>query len=118
SRLECIFRRGVEGIAAPARPLLLAAAAEPLGDPVLVRRAAERLGIDIAAADSTDGLLTIDGSVTFRHPLVRSAVYGSAPADQRRSVHLALAEATDREVDPDRRAWHLAAAALAPDEEV
>ncbi len=118
SRLEQSFRRRVEGVSAAARPLLLVAAAEPVGDPVLVRRAAERLGIDIAAADSTDGLLTIDGSVTFRHPLVRSAVYGSAPADQRRSVHLALAEATDRDVDPDRRAWHLAAAALAPDEEV
>ena len=56
--------------------------------------------------------------VTFRHPLVRSAVYGSAAIEDRRAVHLALAEATDREADPDRRAWHLAAAAAGPNEEV
>lgn len=118
TRLENSFRRRVEAIPAATRLLVLVAAAEPVGDSVLVRRAAERLGIDIAAAHPTDGLLTIEESVRFRHPLVRSAVYRSAPADQRRSVHLALAEATDGEVDPDRRAWHLAAAALAPDEAV
>ena len=118
SRLEESFRRRVEAIPAPARLLSLVAAAEPVGDPVLVLRAAERIGIDVSAAQATDGLLTIEGAVRFRHPLVRSAVYRSAPVDQRRSVHLALADATDREVDPDRRAWHLAAAALAPDEAV
>jgi DNA-binding CsgD family transcriptional regulator len=118
TRLENSFRRRVDAIPAAARLLLLVAAAEPVGDPVLVRRAAERLGIDIAAVHTTDGLLTIEESVRFRHPLVRSAVYRSAPADQRRNVHLALAEATDEEVDPDRRAWHLAAAARAPDEAV
>jgi DNA-binding CsgD family transcriptional regulator/tetratricopeptide (TPR) repeat protein len=118
TRLEESFQHRVAAIPAAARRLLLVAAAEPVGDPLLVWRAAERLGIETAAADATDGLLTIDEAVRFRHPLVRSAVYRSAPADQRRKVHLALAEATDREVDPDRRAWHLAAAAPAPDEAV
>ena len=118
TRLEESFRRRVDAIPAAARLLLLVAAAEPVGDPMLVQRAAKRLGIDIAAAHPTDGLLTIEESVRFRHPLVRSAIYRSASADQRSSVHLALAEATDGEVDPDRRAWHLAAAARAPDEAV
>jgi DNA-binding CsgD family transcriptional regulator len=100
--------------------LLLLAAADPTGDPLLLWRAAERLGIPAeAAADSgAEGLLSISDQVTFRHPLVRSAAYGSAPSEQKRSVHLALAEVTDRAADPDRRAWHLAAAASGPDEEV
>ena len=118
TRLEESFQHRVEALPAAARRLMLVAAAEPVGDPLLVWRAAERLGLEIAEADATDGLLTIEESVRFRHPLVRSAVYRSAPVEQRRHVHLALAEATDREVDPDRRAWHLAAAAPAPDEAV
>ena len=103
-----------------ARRLLLVAAAEPIGDPLLLWRAAGRLGIGPAAADGAEahGLLMIGERVTFRHPLVRSAMYRSAPVEDRRAVHLALAEATDRVVDPDRRAWHLAAAAAGPDEEV
>ena len=79
-------------------------------------------GSDISPAAAgraaADGLLAIGERVTFRHPLVRSAVYRSAAVETRRAVHLALAEATDREVDPDRRAWHLAAAASGPDESV
>src|SRR4029077_14326337 len=95
------------------------AAADPVGDPLLLWRAAEKLGISAqGVADmETDGLLTLGEQVTFRHPLVRSAVYGTAPAQQRRAVHSALAEATDRRADADRRAWHLAAAASGPDEE-
>jgi hypothetical protein len=77
--------------------LLLVAAAEPVGDPLLLWRAAERLGIAAAAVDTdTDAALTFGDQVTFRHPLVRSAVYRSAPLQQRRAVHLALAEVTDR----------------------
>jgi hypothetical protein len=100
--------------------VLLVAAAEPLGDPLLLERAAERFGIGREAADVAEaqGLLAIGERVTFRHPLVRSAVYRSAEAEDRRAVHSALAEVTDREADPDRRAWHLAAAAVWPDEQV
>jgi DNA-binding CsgD family transcriptional regulator len=102
------------------RRLMLIAAAEPLGDPLLLWRAAERLGIGPAAAEAAeaDGLLALGERVTFRHPLVRSAVYRSATPAERRAVHLAIAEATDGASDPDRRAWHLAAAAAGPDEEV
>ena len=114
------FRRRMEALAADTRSLLLVAAAEPAGDSVLVWRAAGRLGIPASAAEaaSADGLLEIGARVRFRHPLVRSAVYSSASVPQRRAAHLALAEVTDPGRDPDRRAWHLAAAALGPDEEV
>ncbi|HTU84171.1 MAG TPA: AAA family ATPase [Solirubrobacteraceae bacterium] len=119
-RIEESFTRRLEALSEDARRLLLVAAADPVGDPVLLWRAAEQLGIEPGAADHAhrDGLLAINERVTFRHPLVRSAVYGSARAEDRRAVHLALAEVTDREVDPDRRAWHLAAAAAGPDEQV
>ena len=119
-RIEESFRRRLETLAPDARRLLLVAAAEPVGDPLLLWRAAQQLGLERTAADaaSTEGLLAIDERVTFRHPLVRSAVYESAAVDDRRAVHLALAEVIDREVDPDRRAWHLAAAAMGADEEV
>ena len=119
-RIEESFIRRLEPLADETRRLLLVAAAEPVGDPLLLWRAAERLGIGPAAAYAAEaeGLLAIGGRVTFRHPLVRSAMYRSAAAQDRRAVHLALAEATDGETDPDRRAWHLAAAAAGPDEEI
>lgn len=116
-RIEQSFLREADALPAPTRQLLLVAAAEPVGDPVLVRRAADQLGIDAAFAE-IDGLLSLGERVTFRHPLVRSALYGSASATERRAVHLALAGATDSAADPDRRAWHLAAAASGPDEAV
>jgi DNA-binding CsgD family transcriptional regulator len=119
-RIEESFVRRLEPLADDTRRLLLVAAAEPVGDPLLLWRAAGRLGIGPAAAYAAEeeGLLAIGGRVTFRHPLVRSAMYRSAAAHDRRAVHLALAEATDGEADPDRRAWHLAAAAAGPDEEI
>jgi DNA-binding CsgD family transcriptional regulator len=103
-----------------ARRLLLVAAADPVGDPALVWRAAERLGIAQSAADTVESedLLALSPRVVFRHPLVRSAVYGAARLNERRDAHRALAEATDPEIDPDRRAWHRAQAAATPDEDV
>ena len=98
---------------------MLVAAAEPTGEPALVWRAAERLGIGteavVPAADA--GLLTIGERVTFRHPLVRSAMYRAASPADRRAAHQALADATDPQADPDRRAWHRAQATPGPDEE-
>ena len=119
-RIEESFRRRVEVLPAATRRLMLVAAAEPAGGPALVWRAAERLGIGAGAAwpAADAGLLTIGGRVTFRHPLVRSAVYRTAPAPDRRAAHQALADATDPRADPDRRAWHRAQATPGPDEEV
>ena len=118
-RIEESFVRRLAALPEDVRLLLLVAAAEPVGDPLLLMRASEQLGISVSAVDTAaDGLLELGERVTFRHPLVRSAVYRSAGAKERRAAHLALAEATDRDVDPERRAWHLASAAAGPDEEV
>jgi DNA-binding CsgD family transcriptional regulator/tetratricopeptide (TPR) repeat protein len=117
-RIEDSYLRQLEALPTDARRLLLMAAADPVGDPLLLRRACERLGIALSAVDETNGLLALDERVIFRHPLARAAVYRSAGASDRRAVHLVLAEATNQDVDPDRRAWHLAAAAPGPDEEV
>ena len=112
------FTRRVTSLPADARLLILLAAADQTGDIGLVWRAAERLGIGEAAAQTVadEGLLTVGARVVFRHPLVRSAVYEAADVEARRQAHLALAQATDPEADPDRRAWHLAQAAAAPDD--
>jgi DNA-binding CsgD family transcriptional regulator len=120
TRIEQSFARRLAQLAPDERRLLLLAAADPLGDPALLWRAAQQLEIPETAARAVEaeGLLTIDGAVTFRHALVRSAVYGSAQPGERREVHRALAEATDPQIDPDRRAWHRAQAAFGPDEAV
>jgi hypothetical protein len=120
ARIEQGFRRRLEALPDETRSLLLVAAAEPAGDSLLVWRAAGRLGIPATAATAAqaDGLLEAGTRVRFWHPPVRSAVYSSASLPQRRAAHRALAEVTDRDRDPDRRAWHLAAAAPRPDEEV
>ena len=119
-RIEDSFRRRLEVLPAATQRLMLVAAAEPAGEPALVWRAAERLGIGAeAVAPAADaGLLTIGERVTFRHPLVRSAVYRAASPADRRAAHQALADATDPQADPDRRAWHRAQATLGPDEDV
>jgi DNA-binding CsgD family transcriptional regulator len=117
---EEMFRRRSKALPAESRRLLVLAAAEPTGDPVLVWRAAGRLGIRAAAArPAVDaGLVEFGARVRFRHPLARSAAYRSAPAGERRAAHAALADATDPAVDPDRRAWHRAEATQDPDENV
>jgi ATP/maltotriose-dependent transcriptional regulator MalT len=118
-RIEQSYLRRLQLLPSDTQLLVLTAAAEPLGDLVLLHRAAGTLGIDIAAAGPAQdgGLLELGGRVEFAHPLVRSAAYRSAAADDRHRVHRALADATAAETDPDRRAWHRARATPGPDEE-
>jgi DNA-binding CsgD family transcriptional regulator len=118
--VEETFRRRIDALPSDSRRLLQLAAADPVGDPLLVWRAAERLGIstDAATAPAQVGLLEFGARVRFRHPLVRSAAYWSASLQERQEAHSALAEATDPEIDPDRYAWHRAHAAAGPDEDV
>ncbi|XVQ08096.1 helix-turn-helix transcriptional regulator [Spirillospora sp. CA-255316] len=120
ARVEEGFRRRLAGLPALTRSLMLVAAAEPTGDPVLIWRAAGLLGVPASAVEPAlaEGLLEIGTWARFRHPLVRSAVYSAASLSQRRAAHGALAEATDPASAPDRRAWHRAHAALEADESV
>jgi DNA-binding CsgD family transcriptional regulator len=119
-QIEASFRRRIAKLSTSSRHLLLVAAAEPTGDPALVWRAAQRLGVDESAGAEVevDGLLEMRPQVIFRHPLVRTTVYEAATSAERRGVHRALANATDAGFDPDRRAWHMAQAAWHPDDEV
>ena len=119
-RIEQSFRERLAPLPPSTRLLLLVAAAEPLGDPVLVWRAAAELGIgpDAAAPAAAAGLVDFGAQVRFGHPLVRSAVKRAAAPEQRQRVHRALAEATDADIDPDRRAWHRAHATAGLDEDV
>ena len=120
SRIEQGFVQQLEPLSADTRRLLLLAAAEPIGDVTLLGRAAELLGLaaDEAAPAEAAGLIKIGARVRFRHPLVRSAAYRAASVPDRRDAHRALAEATDPQLDPDRRAWHRAHAAARFDESV
>ena len=119
-RLEGHFLRHITTLPADTQTLLLLAAAEPSGDQPLLWRAAECLGVGPDAVDLADiaGQVSFEPRVAFRHPLIRSAVYHAASSRARRQVHQVLAAASDPQLDADRRAWHLAAAAVAPDEEV
>jgi DNA-binding CsgD family transcriptional regulator len=119
-RIEESFRRQLGGLPEETRRLLRLAAADPSGDPLLVLRGAGRLGIPVqAVAPAVDaGLVEFGARVRFRHPLVRSAAYRSASLWERQEVHGALAEVTDPQADPDRRAWHRAQSAPRPDEDV
>ncbi|WP_445149953.1 AAA family ATPase [Baekduia sp. Peel2402] len=120
SRIEQSLVAQLEPLPATTRLLLLLAAADPTGDPGLLWRASEALGLgaeDLDRAEKADALV-VGARVGFRHPLVRSAVYRSASPAERRRVHAALAQCTPVERDPDRRAWHRASATLLPDEAV
>jgi DNA-binding CsgD family transcriptional regulator len=118
--LEQGFRQRFSALPAATQRLMLVAAADPTGDPILVWDAARRLGIgpEAAAPAAAEDLVMFGSRVIFRHPLVRSAVYQAASAEERRKVHQALADSTDRQVQPARRAWHRAQAAPGPDENV
>ena len=120
SRLEETFVQRVTALPRETQLLLLVAAAEPVGDVSLLWRAAQQLGIRGSAGRPAEDAALIDLGirVRFRHPLVRSAVYRAASAEDRQTVHRALAGATDPQQDPDRRAWHRAHAAAGLDESV
>jgi hypothetical protein len=120
SRIDASFLRRFDALPPDTRRLLVVAAAEPVGDPMLLCRAAEKLGIgrdDAIPAEDAE-LLAIGARVCFAHPLMRAAVYRAAALPERQEAHRVLAEATDPQIDPDRRAWHRAHAAPGPDEEV
>lgn len=120
THIEQTFGRRVSGLPAPTRTLLLIAAAEPTGRSEWLWAAAERLGVDVGSAAPAEaaGLITVDGGIRFRHPLIRAAIYRAAAAPQRRRVHAALALAITGPAADDYRAWHRAHAADAPDEQV
>ncbi len=120
TRIEDSFQRRMDSLPLDVRQLLLVAALEPTGDPVLIYRAASELGItvDVHQLPGFAGLLDWGRQVAFRHPLARSAVQRGAAVSERREAHRALARVTDPVRDADRRAWHLAHAAEGPDEVV
>jgi tetratricopeptide (TPR) repeat protein len=117
-RLESIFSKQIQGLPAPTQSFLLVAAAEPAGDADLLWRAAELLGVSVPDVLPSDlaAFLALHPETRFRHPLIRSAVYSSAPVARRREAHSALAQAFSSDLDRDRRAWHLASAAAGRDE--
>ncbi|MEU1201549.1 AAA family ATPase [Streptomyces sp. NPDC005813] len=116
--IEQSFRSRLDLLPPAARLLVTVAAADPLGDPGLLWRAAELLGIDATAAAESGPLLECGTRIRFGHPLARSAAYRAAAPRDRRRAHEALAAVTDPVADPDRRAWHRAQASAGPDEEV
>ena len=121
ARVERAFLTRVRRLPEKTQTLLLVAAADDTGDLVTVLRAAAKLGAAGEALDAAEqaGLAQVRGTwLELRHPLVRSAVYQGAPLSKRQAVHRALASILDGEAEPDRRAWHLAAASVEPDPSV
>ncbi len=120
SSIEDSYVRRIGDLPDATRRVLLLAAADPTGDAPRIWRAAGRLGIEVeaAAAAAEAGLADFGARVHFRHPLARSAAYRAASSQERQEAHRVLAEVTDPLHDPERRAWHRAAATSGPDEEV
>jgi DNA-binding CsgD family transcriptional regulator len=121
ARVERAFLARVRGLPNETQTLLLVAAADDTGELATVLRAAAQLGVGAAALDAAEqaGLAhPREPTLEFHHPLVRSAVYQSAPLSKRQAAHRALAHVLDGEVDADRRAWHRAAGSVEPDPEV
>jgi DNA-binding CsgD family transcriptional regulator len=114
------FVSRIKSLPAETQRLLLLAAAEPVGDAALFLRAAAMLGIpvDALAPAEAAGVIEFGPRMRFHHPLMRSAAYRAADLTERRAIHGALADATDPDTDPDRRAWHAANAAAGPDDAV
>ena len=119
-RVQQSFLRRIESLPDDAREALFIAAAEPVGDVTLLLRALDTCGIaaDGIVPAENEGLIELGPRVRFPHPFVRSAAYRAANPEVRRRGHAALAEATDPETDPDRRAWHRAHATPAANEAV
>jgi len=119
-QIEESFMRRIQSLPEPTQRLLLVAAAEPVGDAALFLRAAAQLGIAVDALGPAEaaGVIEFGPRMRFHHPLMRSAVYRAADLTDRRAIHRALADATDPQSDPDRRAWHAANAAAGPDDAV
>src|SRR4029079_5794245 len=120
ARLERSFIGRVRSMPGQTQRFLLLAAAEPVGDPALLIRAAEVIGLGVDAASPAEavGLIELAEQVRFPHPLVRSAIYRAAPLADRQTVHRALGDATDAQTDPDRRTWHRAQSALVADDDL
>jgi hypothetical protein len=99
-RIEESFRRRLDALPTDTRRLLQLAAADPVGEPSLLWRAADRLGIGAEAATPAveAGLIEFGALTRFHHPLVRSAAYRSASLRERQDVHRALAGVTDPDV--------------------
>ena len=118
AQLEESFERRLDTLSPSARQLALVAAAESLGDPVVVWRAADLLRIPRSSADELEstGLVGIGVRVVFRHPLVRSAIYRQAQPAARRLAHEAIAEGLH--AGSEYRVWHRALAAAGPAEEI
>ncbi len=112
------YARWLEGLAPDARRTLALAAAEDTGRLAWMEAAANALGLDLADLEAGEraGLVQVAyGALTWRHPLARSAAYQAVDPDERRAAHAALA-AVLPDAEPDRRAWHRAAAAFGADE--